>query len=154
MRSIKVAVFLTALGALAKPEPATAQCGRQCNECVSGFYIVTSDIGQPPDGSWVETVGCKPWTCVSCGGVTDDSDVVVNAAIARRIRRGELTDVPALSAAFGDRLLVEPNRNLVLILGGCDGRTVEAVVVATPTMVAHLRRAGVAGYSEYLMAST
>lgn len=146
-----VPFFLVALLAVAAtPAQAQFDCGRDCKSCgfmrYEGFNY--SAFGEyDMDCSWHSTT-CENGIC-GPQSVSDQAPVAVE--IAKIVRSLGPTHLAAAMERYGDRLLLNRSRNLLVVLGTqCNSRALQDVIFLSPDNAEVFASLGIRSLEEFL----
>lgn len=137
------------------PSEGVAQlCDNGCIECWGNINWHQSTNQAPPCPvchGVEETTGCEytPLWCATCQQAQEDTDHMLVSAIARRLDGGDGSDVASLAASFGDRLVLVPQRRMVVVLGGCSGQSFVKLVKVTRDTMRILTSSGIEALDDY-----
>lgn len=147
-----VSVFLLALFAAGVSPVDARDCGWNCQICGLGSYEGTMEDDPAP--YLVECVHAIFGICPDCGGSVND-DLIDAMAIAEMIESLSAAELSALVEAYGDRLLLNPERGLLIVQGnGCDVRALEIAIFLPPAKVRALERLRVGSLQAFLASET
>lgn len=124
-------------------------CGRFCQTCAGnpnrweGYFF-------DPASTYNMTCTTLSATCQRCMlSVTDDSHSA--ADIAAMLQSAPLGKLDKLVTEYGDRLLLNPSRNVVAVLGNaCNAQAVESVLFLRAEKSRTLEQLGVRSLEEFL----
>lgn len=122
-------------------------CGQQCFFCGSPFEELWEGANYSPSGSYnMACPGVVSTTCADCMFSAAEG-AVDQEAIGRAVLTAEPYELGTLVAAYGDRLLVADDRDLVAIQGSaCSPDALGVWLVVSSEKATTLRAAGLASF--------
>lgn len=145
--------IVACLVALALPGHASAQyCGSHCSYCSGSpnyWY------GTVPGGSELYMTNyCTPDWCAACPFLTAQGDQTSVDQVVAQLDSAEPQDIEGIAAEYGEFLLINPTRDMVVVMGGCSGDGPAGVAFVRPEAMEALQRLGVRHLDEYLAAKS
>ena len=146
------AVGLAVVASASAPSEASAQdCRQHCDDCGSApnWYEST---GEAEEFGWGGA--CAHGFCYLCEapsplvkGVPMEAEKILDA-----VRRGRPSDMKTIARDYGKFLLIQPERQLLVIKGlNCDPEGLGAVVPLSREKTDALRAAGVGNLAEFIL---
>jgi hypothetical protein len=129
--------------------PAAAQqgCGSDCFQC--GDHKFESDTTGGPYDS--RCIGPTETACAGCDSRSLSERVVGASAIAKVVEAASSMELRAVLAAYGDRLLLNAARNILVIKGnGCDRDDLGTVVFLSPAKTREFARLNAPRLAKFL----
>lgn len=136
MRAPVTAAVLVALCALVPSSLRAQDCGLECHVCGDNRWEgVFFSQGAPYNMTCVLT---DEGGCDRCDEGSVNDNVVDPSLIAEIVATSSRSDLSAVVAAYGHRLLVHPDRSLFVVLGsGCDPEALHTIAFV-PSETAHV----------------
>lgn len=123
-------------------------CGSYCLPCEGA-----------PDPDWKYGGGssstkpyqayCTTGWCRTCGATLKKSTTETESGVAL-LRELRVTTDESKLAAFAQRVRIHPSKNMVVLLGGCDGNAVEGVVFLSPQRIRLLAASGAKSLDDHM----
>lgn len=138
------------------PGTAAAQvvdCGRNCMPCGDNKHEgINHAVSAPHNMDCIGPV--ETGTCTACSAPSVSRKAVDAMIIARVVQAATVRELRAVVAAYGDRLLLNASRNVVVVKGnGCDPDALSTVVYLAPSKARVFARLNVASLEEFVPAA-
>jgi hypothetical protein len=125
-------------------------CGIDCVFCTGSpnHWIGTGSCSQC-HGTGYATNYCRSGSCLTCNFLSEGEAHEIQVVVDRLVE-AEPGGLSAVVADVGSRILVHQARGLVVVLGGCNDRALQAVVFLAPAKIQELEQLGVRTLSAFL----
>jgi hypothetical protein len=150
MKSLALSAFAIFGLVVAPSEAAAGLCGSSCISC-EGAPSPDYKTGDGTAGHQTYKLFCTTGACTRCSFEEQLATTASErrASLAGRIRSSRRGTLEPIVAENRSRLRVDASRSILAVLGGCDGKTVQSIVVLNAEQLTILRRAGVASLASH-----
>ena len=142
---------VTVVASVSTPADASATCNEHClqSPCTIDVYKAAGSVGTDRD-YWEDRGECSEQFCDPCSELVKDVSFTAET-ILNAVRMGSPADMKAIAQQYGDYLLINADRALLVIKGlQCDPDALGAVMPLSREKVNELRAAGVEDLARYL----